>query len=315
MRGELLIDKVSFEAFLKDRNIETSEDLSIVKDLKNISPINSASKSDISFCRFEGKSGIEIINKSSAGLLFIPKSLEELCGSSKVLLLPCNYPRLEILKLISKFWHHCENDENYDFSNNRCIHNDSNIGKNVEVGPYTIIEAGVEINEGCKIGPNCHLSNVKIGHNTKIGSSVTIGGSGYGFEDDPETGEVLDFPHIGEIKIGNNVSIGSNTCIDRGAIGDTIIGDDVKIDNLVHIAHNVSIGNRSKIIALAMIGGSVTIGDDCWISPSSTIRDWRKISEGALVGLGAVVTKDIESKAIVIGNPAKPINSKVGRYK
>ena len=315
MRGELLIDKALFEAFLIDRNIKTSEDLSIVKDLKNIKPINLASKSDISFCRFEGKNGLEIIKESSAGLIFIPKSLKELCDSTETLLLPCNYPRLEILKLISKFWNHNGNNENYDFSNNKCIHNDSIISKNVEVGPYTIIEAGVEIGDGCKIGPNCHLSNVSIGCNAKIGSSVTIGGSGYGFEDDPETGEVLDFPHIGEIKIGNNVSIGSNTCIDRGAIGDTVIGNDVKIDNLVHIAHNVNIGNRCKIIALAMIGGSVTIEDDCWISPSSSIRDWRKISEGALVGLGAVVTKDIEAKAIVVGNPAKSINTKVGRYK
>ena len=64
-----------------------------------------------------------------------------------------------------------------------------------------------------------------------------------------------------------------------------------------------------------MIGGSVEIGDDCWISPSSVIRDWRKIGNGALVGLGAVVTKDIESNIIVIGNPAKPLQKKVGRYK
>ena len=225
----------------------------------------------------------------------------------------CNAPRLEILRFITKFW--SEPHIDYDLKSNPIIHSEAVIEDNVKIGPFSVIGPGVCIKKGVTIGANCHIENTLIEENSIIGSSVTIGGAGFGFEDDPVTGDTLHFPHIGRVVIGSNVSVGSCTCIDRGSIGNTIIGDNTKIDNLVHIAHNVKIGRDCKIIALAIIGGSVRIGDGSWISPAAAIRDWRNIGKNVLVGLGAVVTKNVAEGEVVVGNPAKPIERTKNRYK
>jgi len=315
LRGKLEITKDSFKSFLSDRNLILKGSIDKIEKLFSVKTINDATKQDITFCRFEGDQGLQLLHKSSAGLIFIPKSLSESVEKKDTILISCEFPRLEMLRFLSMFWSENKLVDGYNIVANSSIHKTSIIDTNVQIGQYCVIGPGVIIKAGSQIGSNCHIENVEIGKNARIASSVTIGGSGFGFENDPLTKETLEFPHIGGIKIGDNVSIGSSACIDRGGLGDTIIGDDVKIDNLVHISHNVKIGNRCKVIALAMVGGSVEIGDDSWISPSSAIRDWRKVGKDALVGLGAVVTKDIEENSIVIGNPAKPIQKEVGRYK
>ncbi len=107
--------------------------------------------------------------------------------------------------------------------------------------------------------------------------------------------------------IGDNVEIGANTCIDRGTLSNTVIGNYVKIDNLCHIAHNVQIGENSTIIALSMIAGSVKIGKNCWIAPCAAIKEKLVVNDGSLVGLGAVVIRDVVSGDVVAGVPARSI--------
>ena len=106
------------------------------------------------------------------------------------------------------------------------------------------------------------------------------------------------------------MNIGANTCIDRGTLSDTIIGEGTKIDNLVHIAHNVVIGKNCTIVCLSCIAGSVHIGDDVHVYIGAIIRDGRRVGKGAIVGMGAVVTKDVEENDIVVGVPAKSIKNK-----
>jgi UDP-3-O-[3-hydroxymyristoyl] glucosamine N-acyltransferase len=103
------------------------------------------------------------------------------------------------------------------------------------------------------------------------------------------------------------VHIGNNTCIDRGSLSDTILYEGVKVDNLVHIAHNVKIGKNSLIIAQSMIAGSVTIGENCWIAPSSCIRNAVKIGNQVTIGLASTVTKNVPDNSTVLGSPALPI--------
>ena len=313
MNGKLVITSELFVQFLVDRGISTASDLSEVSKIDNIKPINAATTFDAAFCRFEGDQGLNHIKTTNAGLIFIPESLQQKTDGIAAILIPCKFPRLEMLQFISRFWSAPESEQN--FSNNPSIHKSARIADDVKIGPFSVIGYGVVIGAGTRIGPNCHIENTCIGSNVKIASSVIIGGSGFGYEDDPVTGETLEFPHVGGVEIGNNVSIGSGTCIDRGSIGNTVIEDGVKIDNLVHIAHNVRVGKRSKIIALSIVGGSVDIGEDSWISPGVAIRDWVNIGKGALVGIGAVVTKNVEIGAVVVGNPAKPFPKKIDRYK
>lgn len=178
------------------------------------------------------------------------------------------------------------------------------IGKDVYIGPNCYIEA-CEIGDDCIIESNVHIyDNVKIGNNCRIKSGAVIGGEGFGFEKD-ENGNRFRFPQIGSVIIGNYVEIGANTCIDRGALSDTIINDYVKIDNLCHIAHNVNIGDNAMIIACSEISGSCYIGANSWIGPNTSIRDWREVGSGAVVGIGSNVVKNIPEQEVWAGNPAK----------
>lgn len=180
----------------------------------------------------------------------------------------------------------------------------ASIGKNVYIGPYAVIENTV-------IGDNTIVSSfVKIYDNVVVGKScyikegAVIGGEGFGFERD-ENGNRFRFPQIGGVIIGDNVEIGSNTCIDRGALSDTVIESHAKIDNLCHIAHNVHIGNNAVIVACSEISGSCVLGDDVWTGPNVSIRDQRKVGKESLVGMGSVVVKDIPEGEVWAGNPAK----------
>lgn len=170
--------------------------------------------------------------------------------------------------------------------------------------PHLLEDKPVELlTNNTQIGKNTVLKNCIIGDNVIIGANCSIGFQGLGIEMGDEGYE--RFPHIGKVIIEDNVEIGSNVCIDRGSLGDTVIKSGVRVDNLVHIAHNAIIGHDTAIIANAMIAGSTVIGDNAWIGPGSSIIDGVTIGDNALVGIGAVVLSDVETGATMIGNPAK----------
>ena len=149
------------------------------------------------------------------------------------------------------------------------------------------------------------LENTRIGANVTIKPNTTIGGDGFGYA--TRIGyPPMKIPHFGGVIVGNNVDIGSSVSIDRGVFVNTIISDSVKIDNGVHIAHNVVVGERSLIIAHSEVSGRVVIGNVVWMAPNVSIREKLKIGNRAFVGLGSVVTKDVEEDSIVFGVPAKP---------
>lgn len=192
------------------------------------------------------------------------------------------------------------------------------------ISPNSVVETAsmgqdIYIGHGCYIGPEVTMGDnviiknnvsiegkVKIGDNTIIHSGVVIGTDGYGYFQNSE-GINLKVPHYGGVIIGRDVEIGANTCIDRGTLDDTIIGDNVKIDNLCHIAHNVVIKDNCSVIALSILGGSVVLEKDSYIAPGAIIKNQLTIGENSLVGLGAVVIKDVEKNKVVAGVPAKVI--------
>jgi len=177
----------------------------------------------------------------------------------------------------------------------------------VNIGPNVVIEDNVEIGDFCEIGANTVLKKGTIlKTNIIIGSNCTIGGVGFGYEKD-DNGDLQLIHHLGNVLISENVEIGNNVCIDRAVLGYTTIGKNVKIDNLVHIAHGVKIGENSLIIANAMIGGSVLIGNNVWVSPSVSVKQKIVIEDDALVGMCSVVLKDVNKNDIVAGVPAKSI--------
>lgn len=187
------------------------------------------------------------------------------------------------------------------------IEQGAKIGANSHIQANVYISKNSEIGSNCTIGQNTVIKNTTVKNNVSIGANNTIGENGFGYSK-RENGEVELFPHFGRVIIEGNVHMGNNNCIDRGSLSDTVIKQNVKMDNLIHIAHNVVIGKNSLIIACSMIAGSVAIGENCWVAPSSTIRNALKIGKNATIGLGSTVTKDVEDNQIVIGSPAIPSN-------
>jgi UDP-3-O-[3-hydroxymyristoyl] glucosamine N-acyltransferase len=179
------------------------------------------------------------------------------------------------------------------------------ISQSAKISEYSVIDSGVYIGNNSIIESGVRVyGNTKIGNNVSIGANCVIGGSGFGFailKNHPP----LRIPHIGGVCIEDGVEIGSGVHIDRGTFGETFISKNVKIDNGVHIAHNARIGERTLIIALAEISGSVVIGNDCWIGPSSSTKEKIRIGNNVVVGLGSVVLKDVPDSVVIAGVPAR----------
>lgn len=172
------------------------------------------------------------------------------------------------------------------------------IGKNVVIGEGTYIEPNVTIHDNTIIGRDCLIK-----------ASCVIGGVGFGFERDDD-GTPLRMLHFGGVEIGDRVEVGSSTTVCRGTLGPTVVEDDAKIDDHVHVAHNVRIGRKSLVIACAELSGGVVLGEGVWVGPNASVLEKVKIGDHALVGLGAVVLRDVSPGVTVVGNPARVLERK-----
>ena len=264
-----------------DKSLETSISFSSVKETEDARIIISSSKASVIIC--------------SDSCQFNPADFQD-----KTLILVDN-PRKAFIKMMKALF---VEKIQYGISSDSSIHRGADIHPEVYIGPNSNIGKAI-IGQGTVIHGNVTIyDGTKIGKNVIIHSGTVIGATGFGYERDND-GTFLDFPHIGGVSIGEDVEIGANTCIDRGTLGDTVIGQGTKIDNLCHIAHNVNIGKHCAIIALTLVGGSTKIGDYSWVAPCSCIRDGLSIGKNSILGMGTVVTKNVEDNAIVFGIPGK----------
>jgi UDP-3-O-[3-hydroxymyristoyl] glucosamine N-acyltransferase len=203
------------------------------------------------------------------------------------------------------------------------IDRDVRLGADVSVGAGTVIDAGAIIGDGVAIGPQCTIGRrVEIGERCRLGPAVTLypgtrlgrdvrihagarigcDGFGYVFRD----GAHQKVPHVGQCILEDDVEIGANTTVDRGSIDDTVIGAGTKIDNLVHIAHNVRIGRACLIMAQVGIAGSVHVGDGCILAGQVGVSGHHTIGDGARLAAQAGVFGDIPAGETWSGYPARP---------
>jgi UDP-3-O-[3-hydroxymyristoyl] glucosamine N-acyltransferase len=179
------------------------------------------------------------------------------------------------------------------------------IGKDVVIGNHCVVGDGVAIGAGSKLWPHVTIySGAILGERVSLQSGARIGcdGFGYVFRD----GAHNKIPHVGRCIIQDDVEIGANSTIDRGSIDDTVIGKGTKIDNLVHIAHNVRIGEKSLLMAQVGVAGSVTIGDGAILAGQAGISGHVSIGAGARLAAQAGVFGDIPAGETWSGYPARP---------
>ena len=180
------------------------------------------------------------------------------------------------------------------------IEKDVIIGENTSIHPNTFIGERVIIGSNCNIGPNVSIyHDSKIGHNCIIHAGTVIGSDGFGFIQQEK--KIEKVPQIGKVIIHNNVEIGANSTIDRGALSNTIIHNDVKLDNLIQIGHNVKIGRQTVIAAHTAIAGSSTIGEKCMIGGQVAISGHLNIGNNVKIAGKSGVIKDIKSDTTIQG--------------
>src|SRR5713101_4538907 len=191
------------------------------------------------------------------------------------------------------------------------------LGKHVGIGDETTIGSGSVIGDNAVIGSHCRIDpNVTIYPGTTLGDRVIVqagavlGSEGFGYVRDSETGRYEQFPQIGRLVIEDDVEIGANSTIDRGALDETRIRRGTKIDNLVHIGHNVQIGENVVIAAQTGLSGSAIVEDNVIMGGQVGIADHVRIKEGAILGAqsGIPTKKVIRGKGVVFwGTPARPL--------
>lgn len=167
------------------------------------------------------------------------------------------------------------------------------IGRGVTIGPRTFIGHNVVIADGVTIGADCHIK-----------SNTVIGEAGFGFERD-EQGIPVRLLHLGTVEIGDRVEIGSFNTVCRATLGTTIIENDVKTDDHVHIAHNCHIRRGSLLTACVELSGGVDIGEFCWVGPNTSVMQKVSLGSQSFIGIGSNVTKSFPGNVVVAGNPAR----------
>ena len=284
--------------------------------ITGICGIKEAQEGDITFAANQKYFPLTAQTKASA--IITPKDMR-VVGKSVIL---TDNPSLAFANVISLFMEeHIKPAQG--IHKTAIVAEDAVIGKNVSIGPYTVIDAKAQIGEdtiihsgcfvgqrttigrGCLIYPNVTIrERVAIGNQVVMHSGAVIGADGFGFVNVDGVQEKI--PQVGTVVIEDNVEIGANVTIDRARFDKTFIGQGTKIDNLVQIAHNVSIGKNCIIVSQVGISGSVTIGDGVILAGQVGIAGHLTIGEGAIVAAKSGVSKSIPAKTIVWGIPAKP---------
>ncbi|MEM9234446.1 MAG: UDP-3-O-(3-hydroxymyristoyl)glucosamine N-acyltransferase [Pseudomonadota bacterium] len=178
------------------------------------------------------------------------------------------------------------------------------VGADVVIGPCSVIGPGVIIGEGTRIGAHVSIGHAQIGRECVILAGARIGEAGFGYV--AEEGRAMSLPQLGRVLIGDHVDIGANSTVDRGTLGDTVIGDGTKIDNLVQVAHNCRLGRGVLIASQVGISGSCEIGDGVMIGGQAGMADHLTIGDGAVVSAKSGLMKDIPPGERWGGIPAKP---------
>lgn len=178
------------------------------------------------------------------------------------------------------------------------------IGQGTRIGPGAVIEAGAEIGEDCRIGARVVIgSAARLGHRVRVKSGAVIGGVGFGYLSGPAGHEPM--PHVGGCLIADDVDIGANACVDRGSVGNTVIGRGSKLDNLVHVAHNVRIGEDCLLMAGVMIAGSTRIGNRVVLAGQAGVVGHVELGDDVRVGAQSGVTGSVAAGEEVSGFPAR----------
>lgn len=262
----------------------------------------------------------QYIKDSTATACFIADGFSVENTPTSMALMRCPDPELSFIKAVELL--HPSRSYTRKIAPQAVLEANVTLGNELYVGPYAVvgedsclgdgceIHAGAYLGKNVKIGKNCKIypyaviyDDVVVGNNVIIHSGAIIGADGFGYKF--RNNQHVKVPQVGNVVIEDNVEIGANTCIDRGALGSTLIGAGSKIDNLVQIGHNNKVGKNVIMCGLTGVSGSCNIEDYAILAGSSGIADHVTIGQGAVVMARSGVAGDVKAGAQVFGSPAK----------
>ena len=285
--------------------------------VSTFSNIDAAKKGALTF--FYAKEYEDFVYETDASIVLVPEDFKP-AREVRATLVKVKDPREAVARLLNLYEQ--SKPKRKGVSERAFVSGTAKLGKDVYVGPLAYVGDGVVVGDGTQIYPNATIEertviggncliypNVSVYHDCKIGSNVilhsgcVIGADGFGFA--PTPGGYEKIPQIGNVEIGDNVEIGANTCVDRSMMGTTKVGDGVKLDNLVQIAHNDEIGANTVMSAQVGVAGSTKIGEWCMFGGQVGITGHAKIAarthSGAQAGIAGPILKEGQT---VLGSPA-----------
>jgi UDP-3-O-[3-hydroxymyristoyl] glucosamine N-acyltransferase len=289
------------------------------KEIAGVAPIETAGSGDISFVA--SRKAMRQSEASAAGCLIVAPDYANESGRTVI---RADTPRTAFARAISRLFP--APDWKPGVHPTAVVHPSTELGQGVYLGPHVTIGEGCRIGSRVRIGPGSCIGrrvvigesaqlhanvtiydDVDIGRNCELHSGCVIGADGFGFV--LEEGRYQKFPQVGRVQIGDSVEIGANSCVDRAALGMTVIGEGTKLDNMVHVAHNCRIGRHVVVAAQTGFSGGVVVEDYAVIGGQVGIGDQARIESGAVLGSGCgiLTSKIVRAGQVVWGTPARPL--------
>ena len=279
------------------------------KAVSGISELRSAGPDDL--CFFDGRPADWPAEGTAAGICLVAGPATPLTGRLPLFIV-CPGPREAFFRL-TEGWIEPETHPGVpprihpaaSVSARAEIANGVVVGERSVIGPFAYVGPGVQIGRDAQIGPHASITHALVGNSVSIQSGARIGEPGFGLL--PSAGGHRMAPHFGRVIIQDGARIGANSCIDRGLLADTVIGEGAKIDNLCHVGHNTVVGRNVVMAAFAGLSGSVTIGDGAELGGRVGISDHARIGKGARLAAASGVFQEVPDGETWGGTPALPI--------
>lgn len=280
--------------------------------ITHAAPCRGAKVGSVTF--LNSKKDLSNLSECKATACFVSDTFAKDVGQEHIIPIITDTPRAHFSRAITKLTSRRElgkSEGAAQIAKTANIHASAIIGagaiikSGVRIGPNVVIGPGVVIGEHSQIQAGAVIECAVLGSHCNVKPNAVIGGRGFGVDSD-EAG-LVDIAHIGCVLIGDRVQIGANSCVDRGQIGNTVLGNDVKLDNQVQIAHNVHIGDGCRIAAQTGISGSCHIGSHVFMGGAVGLADHITVGDNARIAARSGVMHNIPAGEVWSGLPAQPI--------
>jgi len=265
-----------------------------------LAPLQSAGSADLSFLSHP-KYAVQLQSTSAACVIVSPAM--QAAALQRGACIVTDDPYLYFARLTQWWKQHSGRAEAAGVHPSAVVHADAQIDPSASIGPLCVVEQGARIGAHTvlkarvTVGADCHIGQRCIVH-----SGAVIGADGFGFAPDKARGGAWEkIEQLGAVRIGDDVEIGANTCIDRGALGDTVIEDGVKLDNLIQIGHNVRIGKHTAMAGCVGVAGSATIGAHCTIGGGAIVLGHLTLADHVHISAATTVTRSISQSGNYTG--------------